>query len=499
MSAEAPPQVAEMPPPRSRVIKSNGTQIVLFSILTVILTAATVWGTQVWLRNSETLVFAVGGADGPEAHFAAKLAAVLKNTSSRLRLKIAPNADNARALAQFDRREAHLAVLRTDAKIPPRARALAILEHDVVLVLSPGGKKIKSVADLKKKKIAVLADNDHGAAFVRSVLELSDSPDAASRVQMAPPNTDFDKLFASGFGAVVAIEHTSKIMKDKSYEQYAKGGGFTLNAIDAAKALARRYPAISEETVATGMLSSSPAVPADDIDTIGLQWLLVAQSKLPTTTAGDLARIIYENKAELALADGFASRIEPADTDKDAFIVAHQGAAEYINDETKSFMDRYSDVMYLGVAALSIIGSIFAGIYTKITRVAPEKAGELATAILDIGERTEHAKTLDQLDALQDQLETILRGAVIGLRDGTISSDGLDTFKLGYEFVRDEIGMRRDHLKRHAAQSTGPETGQETGQDAARDPAQDTTQDDTTRNNAVHGDKVVVVKTAQSA
>ena len=43
-----------------------------------------------------------------------------------------------------------------------------------------------------------------------------------------------------------------------------------------------------------------------------------------------------------------------------------------------------------------------------------------------------------------------MRGVVVGLRDGTISSDGLETFKLGYEFVRDEIGMRRDHLKRHA-------------------------------------------------
>ena len=59
-----------------------------------------------------------------------------------------------------------------------------------------------------------------------------------------------------------------------------------------------------------------------------------------------------------------------------------------------------------------------------------------------------------------------MRGAVIGLRDGTISSDGLDTFKLGYEFVRDEIGMRRDHLRRHP-------------------PSQD--------------DKLVAVKTVQSA
>jgi hypothetical protein len=72
-----------------------------------------------------------------------------------------------------------------------------------------------------------------------------------------------------------------------------------------------------------------------------------------------------------------------------------------------------------------------------------------------------------------------LRGAIIGLRDGTISTDGLDTFKLGYEFVRDEIGMRRDYLKRHASEIdkiAGP---------AALPPPEDS--------------NVVVVKTAQSA
>ncbi len=467
MSAEIPTPNAEKPPARSQVVRSNRRQVLLFAALTLILTVATVaWGGRTWLRNSETLVFAVGDGNSLEARFATRLAAVLKNNNSRLRLKIVSNADSARALAAFDRRQANLAVLRTDAKVPQRARALAILEHDVLLLISPGSKKIKSLAELRKKKIAVLADGDSNTAFVRNALEISDSSDAGSRVQLAPPNSTLDKLFApGGYGAVIAIAHASTLVKDKRYEQYARRGGFTVNAIDEAKALARRNPGISEETLATGMLSSSPAIPDDDIDTIGLQWLLVAQSRMSTTTAGDLARAIYENKAELALDDGFASRIEPADTDKDAFIVAHQGAAEYINDDTKSFMDRYSDLLYLGAGALSIIGSIFVGIYTKITRIAPEKASELSTAILDIGERIEHANSLDALEALQDELEEILRGAVIGLRDGTISTDGLDTFKLGYEFVRDEIGMRRDHLKRHAG----------------------------------HDDNVVIVKTAQSA
>src|SRR5450631_10118 len=466
MSAEVPTPPTAKPPARAQVVKSNRRQLLLFAALTLILTVATVSGGRIWLRNSETLVFAVGDANSADARFAAKLAAVLKNNASRLRIKIEPNADGAKALAQFDRKQADLAVLRTDGKVPTRARALAILEHDILLLISPGAKKIKSLAELKKKKIAVLAEADTSAAFVRNLLDLSDSPDTATRVQMAPPGSTLDKLFASGgYGAVIAIAHTSTIMKDKRYEQYAKHGGFTVNAIAESKALARRNPGLSEETLATGMLSSAPAIPDDDLDTVGLQWLLVAQSRMSTTTAGDLARAIYENKAELALDDGFASRIEPADTDKDAFIIAHQGATEYINDDTKSFMDRYSDVMYLGAGALSVIGSIFAAIYTNLTRIAPEKASELATAILDIGERIEHATSIEALEALQDELEAILRGAVIGLRDGTISTDGLETFKLGYEFVRDEIGMRRESLKRRAG----------------------------------HDDHVVIVKSAQSA
>ena len=466
MSSEVPTPAPDMRRSRPPFLNSNRRQVILFAVLTLLLTVATVWRGRIWLRNSETLTFAVGESNGLEARFAAKLAAMLKSSSSQFQLKIIPNADNAKALAQFDRKLADLAVLRTDARIPPRARSLAILEHDVLILISPGDKKIKSLAELKKKKIALLTNSGNNLAFVRSVLDIPDAANASSRLQMAPPNSTLDKLLASGgYGAVIVVDHASAIVKDKSFEQSAARAPFTVNAIDEAAALSRRYPGISEETLATGLLSSAPQLPDDDLDTVGLQWLLVGQAAIPANTAGELARTIYENKAELALEDGFASKIEPADVDKSAFVAAHQGVAEYINDTAKSFLERYSDLFYLGAAALSVIGSIFVALYTKVTRVAPEKAGELATAILDIGERIAHAQTMEALDGLQDELEGVLRGAVIGLRDGTISSDGLDTFKLGYEFVRDEIGMRRESLKRQVG----------------------------------HDDNVVVVKTAQSA
>lgn len=465
MSAEVPTSSPDTRHSRPPLFNSNRTQVVLFAALTLILTVATVWGGRILLRDSETLVFAVGEASGPEARFAARLAAMLKATSSRLQVKIVRNADNAKALGQFDRKLADLAVLRTDAKIPPRARSIAILEHDVLMLISPGDKKIKSLAELKKKKVAVLASGNN-LAFVRNVLDIAEGADAASRLQLAPANATLDKLFASGgYGAVIAVDHASAIVKDKNFEQIAKRTPFTVNAIDEAKAVSRRHPGILEETLATGLLSSTPQIPDDDLDTVGLQWLLVGQTTMSANTAGELARTIYENKAELALDDGFATKIEPADVDKTALVVAHQGVTEYINDTAKSFLERYSDLFYLGVAALSVIGSLFVALYTKVTRVAPEKASELATAILDIGERAADTKSMEALDGLQDELERVLRGVVIGLRDGTISSDGLDTFKLGYEFVRDEIGLRRESLKRQGG----------------------------------HDDNVVVVKAAQSA
>jgi len=80
MSAEVLTPNAEKPPARSRV--SNRRQMLLFVALTLILTVATVWGGRIWLRNSESLVFAAGDANGVEARFAEKLATVLNSNPS---------------------------------------------------------------------------------------------------------------------------------------------------------------------------------------------------------------------------------------------------------------------------------------------------------------------------------------------------------------------------------------------------------------------------------
>ena len=192
MSAEAPTPHRGMPPRRSRVVKSN--------------------------RTADSAVFdSDPDPDGGDGVGRPGLAAQFRNAglcrrrSQRSRGALRrPARDRAEeqfvAAAAQDRaqrrqckgarssstaRRPDLAILRTDAKIPPRARAVAILEHDVLLLISPAGKKIKTIAELKKKKIAVIADSESSAALVRNILELSEypgrggtGPDGAARLDL---------------------------------------------------------------------------------------------------------------------------------------------------------------------------------------------------------------------------------------------------------------------------------------------------------------------------
>lgn len=431
---------------------SNRKQVVLFIVATLVLTAATVWAARVWFRHTSTLTFAVATESGVEARFAARLAGVLQASNASLRLKIEKNADSDKALAVFERKQVDLAILRTDQKVPGRARAIAILDKDLVLLLSPKGKKIANIEALKGKKIAVLGNDDRNESFIRRALSSYDIANPRTSLQTVPAGSAIDKLLApNGFAAVIAIENAARITKERDFERLAKSqSGFTLNPIAEAKAIERKIPGIFAETIEEGLLSPSPQIPDDDMQSIGLHWMLIAQSSLSEQKGSELARTVFENKSQLTLDDGFGAHIEPADTDKDSYISAHRGAAQYFNDDTKSFIERYSELIYVGLAALSIIGSIFVGLYTAFTRVAPEKAGALAASLLEIGERIEDTNTVEALDELQEQFEAILKQVVAGLRDGTVSADGLDTFRLGYEFVRDTLQLHREALTRRA-------------------------------------------------
>jgi hypothetical protein len=219
-----------------------------------------------------------------------------------------------------------------------------------------------------------------------------------------------------------------------------------VKAIEGSKALERKVSGLTSETVEAGLLSTSPKLPEEDLETVGVQEIMTVRRRLSDTPVAELAGILLENKNALAVSNTFATRIEPPDTDKDAYIVAHKGVAEYTDNEVKSFLDRYSDLFYIGTSVAGILGSISAAIYTSITRVKPLEPSEYTDQVLAITDNIATAKTALELDEAEKELDIVLRQVLIGLKHGNVSTRGLDGFRLAYERAHSAIMQRRQRI-----------------------------------------------------
>ena len=427
----------------------NRTQIFLLLLVTVLLTAAIVTGITMFSFRPKEVTIATGPVGTQEQMFAVKLQKLLVQNMSTVRVNVVTRAGNAQAVAELGKNGVDLAVLRTDAKIPAGARAVALLERDLLLRIEPKGSKSKSISDLRGKKIAVLGEDGVNEALIRGVLDLYEINGPGLHLVTVPPASPIDKLLAPGnYNSVMVIEAQSRLTGVKYYEDLARqSGGFTLGTLAEAKAIARKISGLQSETIDAGLISSNPRIPDEDADTLALDHLLVARGKLSDAMVVELARNIFENKSDLALPALFATHIEPPSIEKDAYVAAHGGVIQYVDNDVKTFLDRYSDWIYLSMYVASIVGSLGFTFFAAVTRITPKHAHEFAEEYLTLADKIRGAGSEPELNEIEVELRENLRAAVRGLKSGSVSPRGLDAFRLCYDHAREAIADRRALLR----------------------------------------------------
>lgn len=442
----------------------NRRQKVGFVLLTLLI-AIVGAGLVRFLAKPTVLVFATGPEGSSSYRFAANLQAVLEarapllgdrrpTTDSshaimaqawRIRVRIAPQESAAAALQTFAQRKADIAIARTDVKMPPRTRAIADVEHSVLLIGVPKNAKLKTIAGLKGKKIAIIANDARDMALVRQILSYYDLP-ATTQIEVRKPE-EWAQLFEPGGpAAVFFMARKSGLAAARFWTLKGQKPNFELIEPDGVKALAGRINGVKSETIDGGEISPSPKIPDDDVETLSVDDLLVVHSRMSNAVASQLTAAVIENKDQLGLAGHYATNVEPPDTDKDARILAHPGAAEYVDDDTKTFVDRYSDLIYIGMSVASIVGSIFIGLYSTVTRVPPVQAAQLTEAVMELTRRAKTARDAAALDEVDRELDDVLGRVLAGLRDGSVASEGFEPFRLTYDLARDAIAERRRFL-----------------------------------------------------
>ena len=312
-------------------------------------------------------------AVGPPGSDDQKLIQALAQTFARdgLSVRLAPISTEGaiESIALLTAKKADLAVARGDLDLPGNAESVAILRKNVVVLWAPSGlpakgsrkqpaPKIKEIGDLAGHRVGVIGRTQANATLLRVILtESGVNADKVAITQFAT-NQIAELARDTAIDAYMAVGPLDSKITTEAIAATAKARGEPkFLPIDVSDAIAQKHPLYESEEIPGSVFSSSPARPEDKIDTVSVNHLIIAPKSLSDTTVGTFVRQLFTVRGALAKEVPGAAKIEKPDTDKDAALPAHQGAAAYIDGTERTFLEKYSDYLWGAILVLSGLGS----------------------------------------------------------------------------------------------------------------------------------------------
>jgi hypothetical protein len=223
--------------------------------------------------------------------------------------------------------------------------------------------------------------------------------------------------------------------------------------IDASDAIAQKHPLYQSDKIQGRVFAAKPARPDDEIQTVSVNDLFVARSSLPDAAAGAFTRQLLAARQGLSRDNPDAAKIEKPDTDKDASLPAHPGAAAYIDGTERTFLERYSDYFWAGILLLSVIGSAGAWIGHYLKRDEKDLNTVHRDKLLGAMTRVREASSESGLTALQTEIDAVLRETLDCYDDGAVDEGGLMALSLVLDRLHGAIVDRRAELAAHTDNS----------------------------------------------
>ena len=117
--------------------------------------------------------------------------------------------------------------------------------------------------------------------------------------------------------------------------------------IESAGAIAEKERAYESFDVPKGTLRGSPPVPSDDLTTLRVSFYVVARKKLDNDLVADLTQALMNARRDLLGELPILAQVTAPDTDADAYLPVHPGAAAYYNSTQQSFLDKWGNATFL--------------------------------------------------------------------------------------------------------------------------------------------------------
>jgi TRAP transporter TAXI family solute receptor len=446
--ADGPDVIAPVGPASPRSVKRKMTLIVLAGTLALV---GAISSAYYFAMKPVPLRIAVGPANSDDVKVVQALVQAFSRDHSMVRLRpILTDGATASAKALADGK-VDLAIIRGDLDVPKNARAVATLRKNVAVLWVPAGAKgkksapkITKIAQLSGRRIGVIGRTQANINLLNIILrQYGVDPAKVTTVQFsttevaeAVKDQKVDAFLAAG-------PVNSKITNDAITASSRDGGTPTFLTIDSAEAIAQNFPMYESAEIPAGVFGGSPARPDDDLKTVSFSHHIVARQGLSDATIAAFTRQLFAIRQQLITDFPLAAKIETPDTDKDAVIPVHPGAAAYVDGEEKTFLDRYSDYIWWSLMGLSAMGSAGAWFASYMKRDERNNNSTLRERLLDMLAIARQSESLEELDRMQAEADAILRDTLNCFEHGAIEEGSLTAFNIALEQFHNAVADRK--------------------------------------------------------
>ncbi len=442
--------LAAVPAPPSPRLPRQQTLLIAIALMLALI--GTIAAAYYFAMRPVVLKIAVGPANSDDVKVVQSLTQTFAQVHGYVRLKPIQTDGAVASAAALAKGTADLAVIRGDLDVPKNAQAVATLRKNVVVIWVPSGKgkakkaaaKITKIAQLGGHRIGVVGRTAANVNLLKVILQQYGIDPATVTIVQFPTTEVAEAIRNQKADAYLAAGPVNSRITAEAIAASAKEGGEpTFLGIDLADAIAQNHPAYDAAEIPAGAFSGSPDRPDDEVKTISFNHHIVARKSLSDTTVAALTRQLFAARQQLMADFPLAAKIETPDTDKDADIPAHPGAAAYVDGEEKTFLDKYSDYIWWALMAASAMGSLGAWFAGYLKRDERHSSSHLRERLLDMIAQARRSESAEELDQLQSEADTILRDMLRCFEDGAIEEGALVAFNIVLEQFHRAISDRK--------------------------------------------------------
>jgi TRAP transporter TAXI family solute receptor len=448
----------------SRGRKNRSSPFLVLAAGLLIFAAAV--GIALLMMRPTTLRIAVGPSGSDDQNLVQALAQTFASEGSSVRLSLVSTAGPVDSIAALRAHKADLAVARGDEQMPDGTESVAILRKNFVVLWAAASRKgkakskIKGIDDLSGHRIGVIGRTQVNVTLLNVILNESGVDPGKVAITQFNANQIAEMVRDTSVDAFMTVGPLdSKITSDAIAATVRARGEPTFLPIDVSEAIASRHPLYESEEIPGSAFNSSPARPDDKIETVGINHLIVAPKSLSESTVATFTRQIFAVRPSLAREMPSAAKIEKPDTDKDAALPAHPGAAAYIDGNERTFMDNYSDYIWGAVLLFSVLGSGVAWLRHYVKRDERRLNILHREKLLAAIGLVRQINSIEELDALQCEADEFVRETLECYDDGAIEQGDLAAYSLVLDQFHNAVVDRRAALGATAAHLPRMRTG----------------------------------------